>query len=121
MGIMFLFGIPVAATENVPGLVEHPHWKLVHSLLRELPTPCEVTQSDLAQIGYMSRSRCFLLFGAERNVKRAKDFQSQIRPDWIQANCKITDKIALEQTTIHEQVRETLSKRNLLPNSNTRR
>ena len=71
-------------------------------------------QSDLAHIGYgyMSRSRCFLLFGTERNVKRPKDFQSQTRPDWIQANCKITDKIALEQTTVHEQVRETLSKRN---------
>jgi hypothetical protein len=115
IGIMFLFGIPVAAMENVPGLVEHPHWKWIHSLLRELPTPCEVTQSDLANIGYMSRSRCFLLFGADRNEKCVKDFQSQSRPDWIQANCRITDQIALEQTTIPEQVREKLSKRNLLP------
>ena len=99
IGIMFLFGIPVAAMENVPGLVEHPHWKWIHSFLRELPAPCEVTQSDLANIGYMSRSRCFLLFGADRNEKCVKDFQSQSRPDWIQANCRITDQIALEQTT----------------------
>ena len=74
VGIMFLFGIPQAAMENVPGLVEHLHWKQIRSLLDRLPAPCRVVKSDLAQLGYMPRLRCFLLFSPVCNRSGRRTF-----------------------------------------------
>ena len=116
IGMMFLFGIPTAAMENVPGLIAHPHWKLVRTLLDTLQAPCQVVKSDLAQLGYMARNRCFLLFGIGHTEQRFYDFHASALRTNIESVCyKVEDEIAIEQTKVPTHVREVLSKRSLLP------
>ena len=114
IGIMFLFGISVGAMENVPGLVNHPHWKTVATLLKTLPTPSSVILNDLASLGCMSRLRCFLLFGSGHQVKSQK---SQVRTPWWQVLGPLTDAVGLSHTRISEKVRQALSSRSLLPDT----
>ena len=115
IGILSLFGIPQGAMENVPGLVEHPHWKQIRHILDRMPTPCKVVKSDLAKLGYMSRLRCFLLFGIGNVDERFKDFHLRFSKagDWVRPH--ICDRLALDQTQVPAEARKLLSKRILLP------
>ena len=115
LGIMYLFGISQAAMENVPGLTEHPHWKLVQALLHRLPTPCKVVKSDLAQLGYMARNRCFLLFGVGQVQEKFDELHAISNCRAKSVDFRVVDQVAIEQTQVPLQVRDLLSKRSLLP------
>ena len=106
----------MAAMENVPGLIVHPHWKLIKALLGSLPTPCKVVTSDLAQLGYMARNRCFLLFGVGPTERRFHDFHASALQTTVESVCyRVEDEVAMEQSKVPAHVREVLSKRSLLP------
>eukprot|EP00435_Cladocopium_sp_Y103_P058162 s518_g20.t1 len=112
IGLMVIFGIPVGAMENVPGLVDHPHWKEVSALLKTLSIPSTVVVNDLAHFGFMSRSRCFLLFGAGHQVKSHKQ---ESRPNWWDVFGPLTDETAIVHTAVPLSVRKALSCKSLLP------
>eukprot|EP00438_Fugacium_kawagutii_P004973 Skav222404 [mRNA] locus=scaffold4422:467384:476455:+ [translate_table: standard] len=61
IGLVHLFGVHTAAGENVDGLVDHPHWSRVLSLLDALDTPSQVKVHDLGSLGGMTRNRSFIL------------------------------------------------------------
>eukprot|EP00438_Fugacium_kawagutii_P000813 Skav235098 [mRNA] locus=scaffold711:123242:131735:- [translate_table: standard] len=65
LGLILLFGVDTAIGENVDGLVDHPHWPRVVALLEAAGLRYEVVLNDLADVGYMSRKRCFILSGSK--------------------------------------------------------
>lgn len=62
-GMISLFGAHTAVGENVDGLPQHPRWSRVMRLLDALPLSTKSIVHDLAQVGFMTRKRCFLLSG----------------------------------------------------------
>ena len=106
-----LFQVRWAAGENVPGLLQHPHWEQVLGIFQSTGLHVQVSTHDLAEFGVMHRKRSF--------VTLTSDTPRQ----WPQAPCCSTVQDAgilmprcqVERTRVPPEAMVLLTQRRLLP------
>ena len=108
-----LFQIDWAAGENVPGLLQHPHWPQVLDIFQSTGLQIQVHTHDLAEFGVMHRKRCFVTLTSDPPLA------------WPQAPCSsnvgdagiLMPRYNEARTQVPTEALKLLSQRRLLPTS----
>ena len=110
--LLVLFQVDFAVGENVPGLVNHPHWNQVKQVFESTGLNLDVRLHDLGAFGLMHRNRGFM--SLTKSPVLWPDFQPQQGHDFNEVLLECWDR---SRTQVPLAALPLLSARKLLPSN----